>query len=203
MRSLPRSLSLTLSLLLAGALLAAGGCGHNAPLAPQTPDRPSPTTSSATFVSKRYDYSLVLPGGSAKWVESPALSDWSGDTPSKINPGFDRIYNSQNGWTPWVWVAAEPVPAATTLEDWASFLVSITNPGCTYTQQTFATTKLGDANALRYTVSCPDAGVVIQLAAIHDHRGYFFLYGSGTPELHTSDWSAFDMWRQGFQFVSG
>lgn len=202
MRSLPRSLSLTLSLLLAGALLAAaGGCGHSAPLAPQTPD--GPTTASATFVSTRYDYSLVLPGGPAKWLEAPATVDWSGDTPGKLNPAFDRFYNAQSGWTPWVWVAAKSVPTGMTLEDWASFLVSITNPGCTYTQQTFATTELGGEKALRYTVSCPDAGTTIQLAALHDHRGYFFIYGSGTPDLHASDWSAFDAWRQSFKYVSG
>jgi len=204
MRSLPRSLSLTLSCLLAGGLsAAAGGCGHTAPLAPQTPNRPAATLSD-TFVSEHYDYSLALPGGPAKWVESQALTIWAGDTPSKMNPAFDRIYNAQNNWTPWVWVAAEPVPTGMTLENWASFLVSITNPGCTYAQQTFATTKLGSAKALRFTLSCADggAGMTIQLAAIHDHRGYFFIYGSGAPELQDSDWSAFNTWRQSFQFVN-
>jgi hypothetical protein len=155
-----------------------------------------------TFVSKRYGYSLALPGGSARFFTSHARSNWSGGGPAPSDPQFDQISDLKTHSL--FMVAAEKLPAGWTLRRWASFTLSITVPPCHRKGPRTRTSSLGGARALVSELQCVE-GIVVQLAAVHAGRGYFFVdltaNRSGTP--HASDLRSFDSVRRAFEFSRG
>lgn len=151
------------------------------------------------FVSKRYGYSLVLPGSADRWLTVHAVVNWAGDTPSLSNPGFDRLTDMQTGRI--FLIAARPVAKKTTVRKWTSFLIGVTNPGCTYAPQKLARSKLGGASARAYNLSCSE-GVAVDVGVVHAHRGYFFICLSRTPKLRAADRRACGAVSRSFRFTT-
>jgi hypothetical protein len=150
----------------------------------------TPTTK---FVSKRYGYSMVLAGGSARYLTIKALSNWSGSGPFPSDPEFDQI-NDLKKHSLYA-VAAKRIPTGWTLRKWTSFTISITVPPCHYKRQTLAKSNLGGAAALVYELKCAE-GLVFQSAAIHAHRGYFVIYTADTVDRR-----AFNAGLRSFHFL--
>jgi hypothetical protein len=136
----------------------------------------TPTTN---FVSKRYGYSMVLAGGSARYFLTPATTNWSGGQPFPSDPAFDQINDLKTHGL--YTVAAKRIPTGWTLRKWTSFTISITVPPCHQKQQTLTKSNLGGAPALVYELKCAE-GLVLQLAAIHAHRGYLVVYTADTVD---------------------
>ena len=130
-------------------------------------------TPKTTFVSKRYGYSMVLAGGSARYLTVHASTTWSGSGPGPSDPAFDQINDLKTHSL--YMVAAKRIPPGWTLRRWTSFTISITVPPCTDKQQTLTKSSLGGAPALVYELKCAE-GLVFQLGAIYAHRGYFVIY---------------------------
>lgn len=143
----------------------------------------SATKKKTTFVSKRYGYRLVLPGSPDRWLTIHATVNWAGTTPDLTTPAFDHLNDLQTGR--FYLIAAERVPKRMTLAKWRTFLISITNPGCSMLPGRW-NVKLGPAPGRRYDLQCSE-GVAIDVGAIHAHRGYFFVCLSRTPSLHPAD----------------
>lgn len=134
-----------------------------------------------TFASTHYGFSIVLPGGSSRYLVTPARTSWSGRTPEPgVDPSFDQINDLKTHSQ--YRVAAKSIPSSWTLRKWQSYTISTTDPPCTYKPGTLVTTSLGGSPALAYEVECSD-GPAFQLAAIHGHRGYFVIYQADAVEL--------------------
>jgi hypothetical protein len=152
-------------------------------------------TLTTNFVSKRYGYSMVLAGGSARYLTTHALANWSGGGPFPSDPAFDQINDlkTHSLYT----VAAKRIPRDWTLRKWTSFTISITVPPCAHKQQTLTKSNLGGAAALVYELKCAE-GLVFQLAAIHAHRGYFVIYMADAVDRR-----AFNAGLRSFHFLGG
>jgi hypothetical protein len=131
-----------------------------------------------TFVSNQYGYAMVLPDGSARYLTTHASTNWSGGGPFPSDPAFDQINDLKTHSL--YMVAAKRIPPGWTLRKWTSFTISITVPPC-HRQHTPTTSKLGGTPALAYDLKCAE-GLVFQLAAVHAHRGYLFIYTADTPD---------------------
>lgn len=206
-RSLEQTSTRRWEILLASAAMIAAlvaGCGASG-----SPDsgpgaaggRTASTAAAAktTFTSKRYRYSIALPGGSARYETLGAHTSWSGSVPNRSNPAFDHISDLHSGR--FLLIAAKRVVPGMTLRKWMSYLVSVINPGCTYAKQTFTESTLGGAPALGFKLRCSE-GITLQLGTIHAHRAYFFIDITSKPKLHPSDRRAFDVLRRSFRFSS-
>ena len=161
----------TLPLVAGAPVLAAVVALMLAPVASGTP--------TTNFVSKRYGYSMTLAGGSARYLLTPATTSWSGGQPFPSDPAFDQIneLKTHSLYT----VAAKRIPAEWTLQKWTSFTISITVPPCHPKQPTLTRSELGDASALVYELKCAE-GLVLQLTAIHAHRGYLVVFTADTVD---------------------
>jgi hypothetical protein len=153
-------------------------------------------TTKMAFVSKRYGYSMQLAGGTTNYLLTRASTNWSGSTPTPgVDPAFDEINNlkahSLYG------VAAKRIPSGWTLSRWMAFTRSITIPPCADKPHTLMKWTLDGAPALVYEVKCAD-GLVLQLAAVHAHRGYFVVYTADDVERR-----AFAAGLASFRFLSG
>lgn len=144
------------------------------------------------FVSKRYGYSLALTGGSARYILTPASTNWSGSGPSPSDPAFDQIDDLQTHSS--YMVASKPIPPGWTLRKWMSSTRSITVPPCTY-KRTLAKSNVDGAPALAYELKCAE-GVVFQLAAIHAQRGYLIIVAADASVQR-----AFNAARRSFRFL--
>lgn len=127
------------------------------------------TPKKTRFVSKRYHYTLLLPGGPGSYYNIHATGDWSGDFPP--NPDFDQISNIKSG-RDWL-LAAKLVPKGITLKKWTAYTSTRLNPHCKLIPG-HSNAKLGGAPARRYEITCPE-GRVIAWAALHAHRGYWLI----------------------------
>lgn len=151
-----------------------------------------------TFVSKRYGYSLTLPWNPAPWLITPATTSWTGSPPNLASPSFDILTYGLSGRT--YLIASRQLPARTTLEQWTAMLVAITPPGCR-PERTSSRSTLGGVKARVFRVSCPtEMLTAFDVAAIHRHRGYFFIAVSQTTTSKASSRRVFDDARRGFRF---
>jgi hypothetical protein len=149
--------------------------------------------SSTTFVSKRYGYSMTLPGGHARYLSSPATATWSHGGPFPSDPAFDQIddLKTHSAYT----IAAKRLRGAWTLRKWTAFTISVTVPPCRPKQPGLTRSRLGDSPALVYELKCAE-GRVYQLAAVHAHRGYLFIYTADSVNRR-----GFDAGRRAFHFL--
>jgi hypothetical protein len=86
----------------------------------------APTTK---LVSKRYGYSIVLPGSSSDWSANFASSTWSSDEiPSRTDPALDYFADLRRGG--FYLIAARRPPTGKTLEKWTDFFVSAIPSEC-------------------------------------------------------------------------
>lgn len=149
------------------------------------------------FVSKRYGYRLVLPGGADRWSTNRAFVNWTGSVPDLTTPAFDHLNDLQTGRS--YLIASKRVAKGMTLAKWTAFLISITNPGCSLLPGRHSV-KLGPVRARRYDVRCSE-GVAIDVGAIHAHRGYFFVCLSKTMRLQAADLRACNATQHSLRFL--
>lgn len=160
----------------------------------------APTTK--FVVSKRYGYSIVLPGSSSQWLVNFASSGWSGEIPGFGDPALDTFQNLRRGGA--FLIAARRPPAGETLEKWTAFVVSARPSVCAGQRpKRLLKSTLDRTPALVVTWSCTDGYWVIAITALHAGRGYFMLLASPTNISHASDQRAFDAARRSFRFLPG
>jgi hypothetical protein len=162
-------------------------------LAPAATARPA-----ATFVSKRYGYSLVLPGSSSRWSAALAIVNLSGSATAGAihSPETDAFTDAESQRT--YILAARPNQP--NLQKWAKFVISIRNPSCG-APHSLANTTLAGERALAFTWSCTIGQRGIMIATLHAGRGYFILVASPTTLSRASDLRAFDAARHSFRFA--
>ena len=152
----------------------------------------------ATFVSKRYGYSLVLPGSAGRWGAKLALVNLTGST---TRAAIDSIQSdvftdskTQRGY----FLAARPNQRS--LQEWAKFVLAIRDSRCGTPHQLSKPT-LGGEPALTFVWSCTIGFRGYMVAALHAGRGYFMLVASPTALSRASDVLAFDAARHSFRFL--
>jgi hypothetical protein len=160
----------------------------------------APTTK---FVSKRYGYSIVLPGSSSDWSANFASSTWSSDEiPSRNDLRLDTLADLRRGGL--YLIAARRPPAGKTLEKWTDFVVSARPSECALRgPKQLLKSTLDGTPALVVTWSCPEGYWVIVITALHAGRGYFVLLASPTNLSRASDQRRFDAARRSFRFLHG
>jgi hypothetical protein len=154
----------------------------------------------ATFGSKLYRYSLVLPGGARQWQAIRAQVAWSAGVIDPGLPAFDTFTElpTQRAYV----IGARRLPAGSTLEKWTSFVISERPPACRAAPAGRPRrSTLSRAPAHLFTFSCTDGYIVIGITALHAHRGYFMFVASPTSLPRASDRPAFDAARRSFRFL--
>ena len=152
------------------------------------------------FVSKRYGYSIVLPGNSNRWDASYAHVTWSRGRVGPGSPAFDTFTDLQTMRA--YLIAARRPPTGSTLEKWTAFVISSRPPACLAPQASLANSTLSGARARLLEFSCTDGYFVIGITALHAQRGYFMFVASPTSISRASDRRAFDGAQRSFQFLS-
>ena len=116
--------------------------------------------SEATFVSKLYRYSLVLPGSASRWQAIRAQVGWSAGVIDPGLPAFDTFIElqTQRAYV----IGARRLPAGATLEKWTSFVISERPPACHAAPAGRPRrSTLSRAPAHLFTFSCTDAIAVL------------------------------------------
>ena len=150
------------------------------------------------FVSKQYDYSIVLPGNSSRWLSTFARVRWSTGTISPDAPAFDTITDLRTGRL--YIIGARRLPAGSTLEKWTAIFLRNRGPNCT-THPSLSNSKLSGKRARLHTRSCSDGYNAIGITALHAHLGYFMIVASRTTSSRASDRTAFSGARASFRFL--
>ena len=150
------------------------------------------------FVSKQYDYSIVLPGNSSRWLSTFARVTWSTGTISPDAPAFDTITDLRTGRL--YIIGARRLPAGSTLEKWTAIFLRNRGPNCT-THPSLSNSKLSGTRARLLTWSCTDGYNAIGITALHAHLGYFMIVASRTTSSRASDRTAFSGARASFRFL--
>jgi hypothetical protein len=151
------------------------------------------------FVSKQYDYSIVLPGNSSHWLSSFARVTWSTGTISPDAPAFDTFTDLRTGRL--YIIGARRLLAGSTLEKWTAIFLRNRGPNCT-THPSLSNSKLSGTPARLLTWSCTDGYNAIGITALHAHLGYFMIVASRTTSSRASDRTAFSGARASFRFLS-
>jgi hypothetical protein len=161
-------------------------------LAPAAAARPT-----TKFVSKRYGYSIVLPGRHSRWAATFATEDWSSDLIGGIGaPGIDTFSDLKTGRS-YLLTARQ---TELSLQQWTEFAVSARSPLCG-TPQPLPDATLGGAPGHVSSWSCSDGYRAIEISALLAGRGFLMLVASPTPLSGTSDARAFDAARRSFRLV--
>lgn len=156
---------------------------------------PSTLAGGTTFVSKRYGYSLRLPGGSSRWLSSLATENWSSGGIEHGSPGFDTFTDLRKGRI--YFLAARA--GRSSLGRWTAFVVSARPAVCGAPRSLPRSTLAGEqARVLMW--SCSDGYRVIVTTALHAHRGYVMLVASQTTLSRASDLRAARAARRSFRF---
>jgi hypothetical protein len=175
----------------AGVVGLVAFCAAVSTLGPAAAARPT-----ATFVSKLYRYSIVLPGATSRWSTTFATQRWPGDAiPGIGDPELDSFTDSKTGLT--YLLAARP--AGSSLKAWAKSVIAARPSICIKPTSPKRATLAGEPAEL-VTWSCTDGYRVIVITALHAGRGYFMLQASPTTLSRTSDLPAFNAARQSFRF---
>jgi hypothetical protein len=157
---------------------------------------PAAARPTATFVSKLYRYSIVLPGATSRWSPTLATQRWlDASIPGIGDPQLDTFTDSKTGRT--YLLAARPTGSS--LEKWTKFVITARPPICVNPTPPKRATLAGQP-AEMVTWSCADQFRVIVITALHAGRGYFMLQASPTTLARTSDLPAFNAARQSFRF---
>lgn len=151
--------------------------------------------SAATFVSKQYGYSIVLPGKSSRWDTRFAITNWSTNAIEHDSPAFDLFTDLQTGR--FYFLAARP--SGSSLARWTTFVVSA-RPSVCRAPKPLPNSTLAGVPARVLTWLCSDGYTVFVIAALHAGRGYVMLAASPTALSRTSDLRAFNAVRGSFRF---
>ena len=154
-------------------------------------------TAPGTFVSHRYGYSVVLPGGATRWSLAPAIVGWSLKTIEPGSPVFDTLTDLATGRR--FVIAARRSPRGTTLAGWTAFAATTISVECTK-PTSFSRTTLGGSPAEIFSWRCSDDLNTIGIAALHGTRGYFMFVPSPTNLSLASNRRAVDVFRRAFRF---
>jgi hypothetical protein len=150
----------------------------------------------ATFVSKLYRYSIVLPGATNRWVPTFATQRWPGGSiPGIGDAQLDTFIDFKSDRT--YLLAARPTGSS--LEKWAKSVIAARPSVCVKPTSPKRATLAGEPAEV-VTWSCTDGFRVIVITALHAGRGYFMLQASPTGLARTSDLPAFNATRQSFRF---
>ena len=157
--------------------------------------------STATFVSHRYKYSVVLPGASNRWSAEFATYNLSGSaTEGDIHSPLTDVFTESA--TERLYILASR-PNQPNLQKWAQFVISIRpKPECGPPHSLPHTTLAGEP-ALAFSWSCgaPAGREGIMVAALHAGRGYFMLVSSLAASSRASEVRAFDAARSSFRYL--
>jgi hypothetical protein len=157
--------------------------------------------STATFVSHRYKYSVVLPGASNRWSAEFATFNLSGSaTEGAIHSPLTDVFTELA--TERLYILASR-PNQPNLQKWAQFVISIRpEPECG-PPHSLPHTTLAGAPALAFSWSCgaPAGREGFMVAALHAGRGYFMLVSSLATSSRASEVRAFDAARRSFRFL--
>jgi hypothetical protein len=179
-------------MVLTSAILAA--CS-GAPIPTGSSAAATPTAGLQAFTSL-YGYQVLLP---PRWRVRPATTiGFSGTMEGGCaNTGWDCFEGPDRRNLN---VAATDVAATTALQDWKVQLDATTPPFCTDSGTPEATTLDGEA-AIAWTAVCMDEGLdVINVATIHEARGYFLFMTSSTINGLASDRETLDSILATFRF---
>jgi len=158
---------------------------------------PAAARPTATFVSKLYRYSIVLPGASSHWSSTFATQRWLGASlPGIGDPQLDTFTDRKIGRT--YLLAARPTGSS--LEKWTKFVIAARPPICGKPNSPTRATLAGEPAEV-VTWSCADGYRVIVITALHGGRGYFMLLASPVALARASDLPAFNAARQSFHFT--
>lgn len=174
-------------ILLAGAtVVLLSGCGATAAKAPTT-----------SFVSKRYGYSVALPGHAGRWYSRPALANWTTGTIGGVDsPGFD-VYTDLRSSQNYLFAA---VPGKWSLPRWTDYAMSSRAEICSL-PQSLPNSTLEGAPARVFTWTCSDGYRIVGLTALHASRGYFMLVISPVALSRASDLDALRTAQRSFRFT--
>jgi hypothetical protein len=157
----------------------------------------TPTTK---FVSKRYHYALVLPGGPTSWGPSSAIVPW---TQGELEPGapqFDTLTDEHTAR--FFIIGARQLASGTTLGKWTTYFLSANALGCRRTSP-IAPSTLGGRPESSFVFSCGDGVVGIGIDAVDNGSGYFTVLssrdGGSVGAAHRTE---FDTVRRSFRFRS-
>lgn len=168
--------------LVAGACASGGSGGSSA------------SAGSQTFVSDRYDFTVVLPRGAST---RGSTVDWDASCLCGLaNPAWDVA--TVDGRT--LAIGAAEVDATMALAQWQAMMVELAPAICTDSDPPAEATLDGE-KALTWTASCFD-GNAIKLAVLHGGRSYMVLFDSPTSEEWDDRWRAFDTLIGLFRFGS-
>jgi hypothetical protein len=152
----------------------------------------------ATFVSKRYGYSIAFPGSASRWSYSLATVNLLGSaTAGAIHSSQTDVFTDAE--TQRLYILASR-PNQPNLQKWAKFVISIRDPSCG-APHALPNATLAGARALAFTWSCSIGRLGFMIAALHAGRGYFMLVASPTNLSRASDLRAFDAARRSFRFL--
>jgi hypothetical protein len=149
--------------------------------------------SSTRFVSKRYGYSVVLPGD---WTSRPASIPWRGGPPFQNQPEVD-FYSAADGRA--LAAAARSLPRRSTLRKWASLYVGTALPSLCTKSRGYRATALGGAPALAFTAACEVHDINVALT-VRRGRGYAFVLASPRAFSAAADRRVFESARRSFRF---
>jgi len=152
----------------------------------------------ATIVSKRYAYSLALPGSPSRWLSHLATANWTSAFIGRANsPDLDTFSDTQSGR--FYLIAAGPTTSH--LQGWTMHVISARpSPPCGQPHM-LPNSTLGGAAARIATWSCTDGYKVFVTTALHAHRGYMMLLASPTTLSASADLHAFDAARRSLHFL--
>jgi hypothetical protein len=155
-----------------------------------------PSVDAATFVSKRYEYSIVLAG---QWKPRYARYGWSGGFPLVDSGEVDAFMESPDRF---FLVAATSLPAGTTLREWEKSHAEVMSgfPLC-QKARAFRNTKLGGVPAREFLTRCITHDAIV-VAALHRGRGYTYQFVSLKENSAASDRRVFEPGRRSFRFTS-
>ena len=155
-------------------------------------------TPGTRFVSKRYGYSIVLPGERSRWLSSLATVSWASGGIEHGSPSFDTFTDLRGGRI--YFLAARA--SRSSLQQWTAFIVSARpSPPCGAPQPLPSATLAGSP-ARVLTWSCTDGYRVLVTTALHARRGYVMLVASPTTLSRASGLRAFGAARRSFRFLS-
>jgi hypothetical protein len=156
---------------------------------------PARAASPATFVSKRFGYSIVL---TRSWSPQYAITAWPGGGQFPNSPTVDTFADGRGHL---VIVAARRVAARTTLAEFTASVIRPIPPVCGKSHA-FRTTSLGGAPASDFVNACTDGLDVITATALHGGRGYVFWVGSPTASAPASGRALFERVRRSLRFLA-
>lgn len=157
---------------------------------------PAAARSTATFVSKLYRYSIVVPGPASRWSATFATQGWvDSSLPGIGDAQLDTFDDGKTGRS--YLLAARKTSLK--VDKWMKFVIAARPDVCGKPTRPTRTT-LGGAAAEVARWTCSDGYRVIIAGAVHARMGYFLLVASPTNLSWASGLRAFNAARRSFRF---